>query len=408
MVAFIAGLLILLTGLILNYTGSQKGLLKLTEGIPISLALDQAAAAEDQPTDTLGLQISLDSMTVRPITPSYKLQVYETDSAAMSQPSGGSTGLMIPVDVFDLEPMKILKVGTSDFRFRLKAFFPNFTFAYTYPADRDTIQPIAPGITLELKRKKAEPLVATMLSDEPKRARLEDAVGLGASLAFFWEAPQDSIQRFAEKSKAGGPWVIFSEADSLVYFIREGMVDQKPLREQAYYPVSAPDSTGFTILHCFPDAAFLKAEPATRGSELLNPVAQIEYWPLGGRYQEAYVYPENSGKKGGEFAIPGTTYKIGLGMDRKEVLGQCVFYVSWRGEAGSEPERLQIKGGEAISVQGYTLTPIACKTNIPGTLMVQVSRSPGRIPVILGSLMAGLALLVFLIRRNTYISKADQ
>ncbi len=375
-------------------------MLRLIEGRPVSLTLAATSAPDDEATDTMGMQILLDSMVFQKFTPSYNLEVYQTDS-------GATPVWPMPIDVFDLEPMKILKVGTSDFRFRLKAFYPNFSFTYTYPKDRDTIQPIAPGITLELKRKNAPPLIATMLSDVPNRARLEDAVGLGAALAFFWKAPQDSISFFAEASKISGPRIVFSEEDSLVYFIRNGEVDRQPLREQTYYPVSPADSIGFTILHCFPDVAFLKAEPSTQGTELLNPVAQIEYWPLKGRYQEAYVYPETGGKKGGEFAIPGTPYKIGLGINRQLALAHCTCFMSRRDETGSQPEQVQFAGNKAITFQGYTLTPLQCTSAIPGTLILKVAKTPGRIPVLLGSIMAGLALVVVLIRRNQYISKDE-
>ena len=409
----LAGLILGGIGLALNHYHGQQGTLILREGQRLGLALNSEEAEDEEEaempegsSDTLGYYITLDSLTIRPYTPEYRIEVWQNETSEQPQASpmaGQIQGNRI--DAFDLKPMEIRKAGESEFRFRMREFYPNFQFAYTYPENRDTIQPLAPGITLELHLPGKEPLIATMLSDNPSRSKLDDVIGLGASISFYWTLPVDTLNALTASTVNSGMQVVFEGEQRKIHFLENGNSREEPLQEQTLYPLPGKDSTGIKVLYCYPDASLLKAVPATIGTELLNPVAAVEYWPVGGRYQEAYIYPESATKKGGAFTLPGTSYKLILGTDLAEARKHCDCQLTFEKQGGATPEKVSLPGGSSHVVDGYRLSPGECRKGYPGTLVLGVAKMPGRPFVMAGLMLMAAGALLYILRRILYISK---
>lgn len=408
----LTGLILLGTGLALNQFKGQQGTLRLREGQQVGLALnsdateDEETEATDSGTDTLGYVLTLDSLSIRPFTPEYHIEVWQKDDSESQNATMNAAGMYSKkVDAFDLQPMKIHKIGDSQFRFRLSTFYPNFQFTYAYPENRDTLQPVAPGITLELHIPGQEPLMATMLSDQPSRSKLDDVVGLGCSLAFYWTLPADTLAALTASTAQAGARMVFVGETHKMYFLQQGTSQEQPLNEQQYYPLPGKDSAGIKVLFCYPDASLLKAVPSTRGEVMRNPVAAIEYWPLGGRYQEAYIYPESATKKGGAFTVPGTSYRLILATDQALANKYCDCQLTFARKGGADPEPIALRGGASQSVHGYRFTPVECSKGHSGMLVLEVAKMPGRMLFISGLVLMGISVMLYLLGRISYFSK---
>lgn len=391
------GVIALLAGYGLNYFKAQKGLIRLETGKENTLVTNQdtTEGGASSATDP-GFAITLDSLDITPHTTAYQIKLMKRDSATFDHASMGSNIPSTLVALYPLEPMKNTVVDKTEYRFRLKEFYPNFEFAYEYPANRDSISPKAPGITLELKTKEGNPIV-TLHTKLPNKNKLADIVSLGASLAFYWEIPMDSVRAIASDPATHGNKVVFSGADRRVFFIINDSIAEQPLTEKSFYKIPGQDSAGFTILYCFPDMALLKAVPSTKGTELLNPVAHVEIWKEGQGAQDAFVYPESGPRKGGEFEIPGSGYLIGLGIDQEKEVKYCNCKLSIREEGTDRAEIVSINEGKSANYKGYSLRPVECRMGHPGKVILEIQKRPGRILMISGmvSLVFGIFLLVF-------------
>ena len=388
----------MLAGLGLNQFNGLKGELHLEVGKVNSMKAGTTAGMEpDSSSGDLGLTVTLDSLKVNPYTPIYEIKLSRKDTVkAPSEYQPGPVYTMI--GLYPLEQMKIREIEKSDFRFRLKAFYPDFKFAYQYPSVRDTIAPRAPGITLELKTKEGRPIV-TLRSDQPKKHLLGDIVSLGASLAFYWNMPLDSIREIAAKDRNGVNKVVFSGADTTVYFIVQDSIHSQPLIENKFYKIPGQDSSGFTILFCYPDVSYLKAVPSSKGSDLINPVAHVEIWKEGGSAIDAFVYPETGSKKGGDFDIPGTDYRIGLGTNKELARHYCNCTISIKHDNAGQADTLTLLAGKPAISHGYRFTPLECKDKHPGSVIMEVRYLPGRVPITIGCILAGIAFLLYLVKR---------
>lgn len=400
-VLLLIGVIALLAGYGLNYFQAQKGLIRLETGKENTLVTNQdttegGASAATGP----GFAITLDSLNITPHTSAYQIKLMKRDSATFDHASMGNNIPSTLVGLYPLEPMKNTVVDQTEYRFRLKEFYPNFEFAYEYPANRDSIQPKAPGITLELMTKEGTPIV-TLHTKLPNKNKLADLVSLGASLAFYWEIPMDSVRAIAADRTKPGNKVVFSGADRRVFFIVNDSIAEQPLTEKSFYKIPGQDSAGFTIIYCFPDMALLKAVPSTRGTELLNPVAHVEIWKEGQGAQDAFVYPESSGRKGGEFEIPGSGYLIGLGIDQEKEVKYCDCKLSIREDGNETAEIVSITSGKSARYKGYSLRPVECRMGHPGKVILEIQKKPGRILMISGVLLAVFAIFLMFLRRKT-------
>ncbi|MDZ4751692.1 MAG: hypothetical protein SGI87_08775, partial [Flavobacteriales bacterium] len=149
---FIIAAILIGAGWSINYFNAREGILRLEAGKAKILVTGGAASKDEQQSSKdLGFIITLDSLEIRSHTPEFEIKLWKSDTMPANPHAPQGSGPKELVSTFPLEPMKINKIEDTDLRFRLKAFYPNFEFAYEYPARKDTIKPKAPGITLELK-----------------------------------------------------------------------------------------------------------------------------------------------------------------------------------------------------------------------------------------------------------------
>ena len=390
----LAGIIFLIAGASIQFFSGLKGELHLELGKKNNLFVrSHSSVIADIKEDDLGLIITLDSLKVQPHTPDFEIKLWKRDTTISQFQSPHSSFSKSLIGGFSLEPMKIRKIEKTDLRFRLKKFYPNFEFAYEYPANRDTIIPRAPGITLELKTTEGTPIV-TLRSDQVNKNTLGDIVSLGASLFFFRNITRDSIQAMADDREKPGNKIVFSGLDHKVFFVLDGTIEERPLKEQAFYTMPGKDSIGFTILHNFPDVAFLKAMPATRGMEIHNPVAHVEIWRPGQGSIDAFLYPETRARKSGDFEIPGSLYKLGLGVDHEKSRKYCECSITLQREEGKTSEKLSFVSGKSKMFKGYRFQPIECIAGFPGKVTMQVVRLPGKILLITGLVLVAFAIFL--------------
>lgn len=389
---FLGGLLFLIVGICSNYFFGSRDELILEVGKWNSpLSENHLSEAPEQKKENPGFVFTLDSLKVQPHTPVYELKLWKRDTASPQSQYGVHSKKLI--GDFSLELMKIRKVEKTDLYFRLKDFYPNFEFAYEYPSDRDSIKPLAPGITLELKTTEGTSIV-TLLSDQPKKQTLGDIVSLGAPLTFYWVISSDSIRALARVQEKSLNKIVFSGSENKVFFILNGVINEQPLIEKTFYKMPGKDTIGFTIIHCFPDAAFLKAVPSSRGTELRNPVAHVEIWKLGEGSHDAFVYPETNVRKGGQFEIPGSLYSLGLGLDQEKMVKYCDCNISFKKEGSNKVEKRSFVSGNRKTFHGYQFKLMECTEEFPGKVKMQVIRNPGKNLVIIGLTLGVVALLL--------------
>lgn len=397
---FILAVLLLGAGWSMNYFFAKEGVLRLEAGKAKTLVTDAAAHNEDTTTSKdLGFIITLDSLSIRSHIPEFEIKLWKRDSMPANPHAQQTTAPKALVGVFPLEPMKINKIEDTDLRFRLKAFYPNFEFAYEYPSNRDTIKPRAPGITVELKTKEGTPIV-TLRSDQPGKHTVGDIVSLGASLTYYWTLPSDSLKAIAGDTKKPGNKILFSGSDNRVFFVINGTIEEKKLEEKLFYKMPEQDSVGFTILYSFPDAGLLQAVPSSRGTEVLNPVAHVEIWKEGEGYRDAFVYPETRARISGGFDIPGSVYKLGMGVVKESEIRYCDCKVSIQQDSLHAPVSLAFLSGKSQSFRGYRFSPTECLKGSPEILTLQITKRPGQTLILLGFIMAGIALLLLFVRKK--------
>ncbi len=396
---FIIAAILIGAGWGINYFFAEEGILRLEAGKAKTLVTGGAANKDQQPSSKdLGFIITLDSLEIRTHTPEFEIKLWKSDTMPANPHAPQNTGPKELIGTFLPEPMKINKIDDTDLRFRLKAFYPNFEFAYEYPADRDTIKPKAPGITLELKTKEGTPIV-TLRSDQPGKHTVGDIVSLGASLVYYYELPSDSLQAKAFDPLTPGDKILFSGADNKVFFVIDGLIEEKKLEEKMFYTMPDQDSVGFTILYSFPDAALLQAVPSSRGTEVLNPVAHVEIWKEGEGYRDAFIYPETRSRISGGFDIPGSLYKLGMGTVKESEIKYCDCMVSIQEDSTHAPVSLAFLAGKSQNYRGYRFSPTECLNGSPEILAIQISRKPGKTLLLLGFILAGIALILLFVKK---------
>ena len=340
----------------------------------------------------LGIQITLDSLTLRDYHPEYELSLRKQ---AEPNPSIGSGSHVLQdelIGTFPLEPMQIRSIEDSDLFFRLSAFYPDFIFTYTYPDHRDTISPKAPGITIELKTSEGNH-VATLLSGDKSKYKLKDILGLGVEFQFFWEISADTIRQILAK-EGQTKRVIFSGHDGKMFVLQEGSFEEKEFKENTFYTFPGHENTGFTVLTCFPDMAYLKALPSTSGDQLNNPVAHVEIWHEGGPAIDAFVYPDRAGRKGGDFAIPASPFKIGLQEDPMIKVQNCDCYLSILDKEKNALKQMPFHSGQKKSYKGFNLRPIGCSESPIKAVNLEIKRRGNPVLLVIGSFFLVLASLL--------------
>ncbi len=284
---------------------------------------------------------------------------------------------------FPLSAEKTRRIYGTELHFRLKEFFPNFKFDYSYPEINDTIPPRDPGILMELQTPMGKADLQ-LLSNRPGRNTIADPNHLGGWLEFYWEVPAELIQalngqmdeKWAETNR-----VIIVGDEQQVYYLVKGVLNSEPLEKEKFYSFPERESIGFTMKYLFPDAALLKPIPATDGQELLNPVAQVEVWDQSWENtQYAYLYP-GKGRRGGTFSYPESEFFLALesfkDMETKYYKSELSVL-----EGGEEAVKAHpIKVNEPMFYGGYRFYQSDYDPNNPAYSGIGVSHKPG-LPVV--------------------------
>jgi hypothetical protein len=304
---------IILLGFWIDHFYGYKGIIQLETGESKSM-VSLYGGPNNQITDSTALpfRIRLDHFEFEKHDPDYRLQIWRQDTSWHAQHT--SMGEKEPEILASLPPvpMKIYRIYGTNLRFRLKEFFPNFYFDYSYPKVTDTIAAKSPGIMMDIKTPVGDATVQ-LRSDLPERNVLADYETLGAWLEFHWETPANLVQQLEKISAgAGGAAhnkIVFAGKERLIYASIGGKVSTEKIETGKFYPLPDRDSTGFVVRYVFPDAAYLKAVPANKSNELLNPVAKVEVWDkTKPGSEETYLYPGLGGRKSSIFQIPGSPY----------------------------------------------------------------------------------------------------
>ena len=392
----LAGVCLCIAGWTINHFTRQEGKILLQSGMTKKLI--NADLTDTAAVDAAQISLTLDSVVVQPHTPEFEIISWLNASPDNPhQTMGLPEGEEQPTDRYPLEIMKIHRLGETDYYFRVKDFYPNFEFAYSYPSDRDTLTAKAPGITLELQTPSGKSIV-TLGQQKPYKNRLDDIVGLGTALVYFWNTDTDSLKKALLKSTAGKTWVFLGEKQMVCRVSGDSLIEQ-PLSENTFYPTGDVDSVGFKVMFAFPDAAYLKAEPASKGTEVLNPVARVEIWKEGQGAAEAYLYPEGAGKKGGKYGVKGSGYTLGLSTLSETTLQHCSCNLMVRRNDASEEQQISLQGKRPVTVDGYTLKLKDCYQGHQA-VSLQVTRQKGSLLTILGLGVVVLAGFFYFSKRK--------
>ena len=313
--------ILILLGFWVDYFYGFRGIIQLEEGQAKNIA-KMYDGHNDYLNDSteLPFSIRLDKFQFEKHDPDYRLQIWRTDQPAHTQEVANlEMPEPAPPEIlasFPLDLKKIHRIYGTDIRFRLKEFYPDFYFEYTYPSVIDTIEARDPGIQLELKTDFGDAAIQ-LRTKQAGRDKIADESIVGAWLEFYWDLPAEIAagleKQPADENLAKTNRVIFAGSERKIYFLIKGELTVKPLKTNEFYPIESKEGTGFTIFHVFPDGAYLKALPATKSAELLNPVARVEIWDkTWPASKEAYLYPGNVERVGAKFVIPGSPYFLAM------------------------------------------------------------------------------------------------
>lgn len=399
-ILFCLGLIVI--GICINYVFGLSGTMLLHQDREIhEIELTKSNSGLKAEVVTADFSVTLDSVRVADHTPIYEFQLWKEDTVGGLTSYEGMPSARVCVSTFPLVPMEIHKVPESDFRFRLSEFLPNFSFSYSYPERIDTIEPNAPGVMLNLKTPEGDAIV-TLRSDQPNKSRLADLVGLGARLEFYWDVPEEVLNPSLDSIAANR--IVFAGKERKVYFLLAGSSNSRSLEKGIFYEIPGKKDLGFSLMHLFPDAAYLKAIPASTGSELLNPVAEVQIWKEGKGYQEVFLYP---GKKAGMFEVPGTPYALILDVSQAHALQYCQATLSIK-DAKEEMMTFEMTADSPVNFRGYRLKLAEYRAESPQQLGVEVSRKPGTFLLFGGGILTLVFLVLMLGKRHPDGKKANQ
>jgi hypothetical protein len=400
----ISGLALLIAGAATFFWIGGQDRIRLITGISDSRLIPENGTGGD--SLMLGFSMVLDSIRADAAAPDFKLLVWALDTSKQSHSSKSApyAGL---VAEFPLDTMKIRAVGESDHRFRLVEYYPDFAFQYTYSGDTSWQEPKAPGITIDLKTPDGSG-ITTLRSDQPGKHKLDDKVGLGCVFEYYRSVNADSLAEAVAKMDQPTNKVIFSGQDGKVYFLFDGQLRTEPLAKQKYYPIPGTSDLGFTVLIHFPDAAYLKAIPASASDQPNKPVAQVEIWKLGGPATEVFLYPNTKGRVGGDHRIRGTNAMVILGESPKGLLRRSDIYLR-AGQPEAETEAIVLRRGKGVIYNGKYISPLSCHADYPGSAILSVRPLTGFWIAAAGLLLVLIAALSGLFpARATHSDEKDQ
>lgn len=355
----LAGIMLFLAGLLFDILAGKSGNAHLVLGIPVKPTLSSMyGSKKDSLPEQVAFTLETDSIHVNKIPSVFELQVREIKQEFSNSVHTSIVPPSSLIKSYALVPMKIHKIEGTDYRFRLKQFYPDFTFHYSYPENKDTIPPRAPGITINLVNAGKEDVV-TLRSDKPNLRKLDDVAGLGYVLEFFWTISQDSLYVIMKDTAVHGNKIVFAGKDQKIYWLTEDRVDSMKM-ENKFYPVPGKEGVGFTILQYFPDVHWLKAEPATRSEKIENPVAQVEIWKLGEGAQNLFLYPNEGDRHGGEWRVPGKNWILTCNADHKMLVDACHCKVNYNDTLREVMTTKAIQGPQVLSIGKMNMELTEC------------------------------------------------
>jgi hypothetical protein len=398
--------IVILFGFWVDYFYGFRGIIQLEEGQAKNIVQVYDGHTNYLKDSTeLPFSIQLDKFQFEKHDPDYRLQIWRMDQQAHArevahhenqEPAQPEILASFPLDL-----MKPRKIYGTDIRFRLTDFYPDFTFEYTYPLIIDTIEARDPGIQLEAKTDFGDAAIQ-LRGNQPGKNKIADETIVGAWLEFYWELPADLAaglnrqpvdEKLAEINR-----VIFAGNERKIYFLIDRKLSAEPLENNKFYPIESKEGAGFTILHLFPDAAYLKATPATKSDELNNPVAMVEIWnkKIPGSKQ-AYLYPGNAERRGGNFAIPGTSYFLALESFKDMETKFFKSDLTVLNKNGEAIHRQSVKVNEPMLHGGYRFYQTDYDPKRPTYSGIGVSHEPGLYVIYFGFfvLVAGVAQMFY-------------
>lgn len=384
----ISGLALLFAGGATFFFRAGESRIRLITGISESRLIP----AEGGPADSLTLSFSmrLDSIRAEARIPEYKLLVWAIDTSGRSH-AGKSTPYTGLVDAFPLDTMKIRSVGSSDYRFRLRAYYPDFTFRYAYSADKTATPPRAPGITVQLNAGEDDAVV-TLRTDQPGKYRLDDLLHLGCRFEYYWHLNGDSLARTLSMQDPPVNKVLFAGEKEIVYFLFDGVLTSDSLTEGKFYPLPGKPEQGFTVLLHYPDVSFLQALPTSASEQPRHPVAEIEVWKKGGPGSQIFLYPNTTGRSGGDHRVPGTNALLVLGESPEDLLHRSDIYLR-AGRPEEESDAILLERGKGFIYKGKYISPRSCQAEYPGSAILSIRPLTGLWLALGGVLLIVLSLM---------------
>jgi hypothetical protein len=359
-----------------------------------------------QDSVALDFKIRLDHFESAKHDPEYRIQIWKHNAEIIRDKAedGSTVERKVPkiIASYPLAVDKTRRIYGTNVYFKLKEFFPNFEFKYTYPDRTDTIDARNPGVLLNLINKFGENILQ-LRSDEPGRNKLSDQELLGGWIEFYWELPAElaalTTNPSAMRTKQGEMnRVIMVGKSQLIYFLNKDGATSQPLQKETYYPLTAArDSSGFTLVHLFPDAAYLQAIPSSAGAELKNPVAHVEVWDKNWTAeQDAYIYPSD-GSGGGSFDIDGQPYFLALESFKNMETKFWKSNLSVIDDTGGVLRQQEIEVNGPMNFGGYRFYQSDFDPENPEYSGIGVSREPGLNVIYFGFfvLVAGCFMLFY-------------
>ena len=377
-------------GIIQLEEGQQKNIVRLYAGLSNYIA----------DSTSLDFSIQLDDFDFQKYDPDYRMQIWKRDTSTqqpVSMTHGGHMPAKPPTIIasLPLEPMKIRHIYGTDLYFRLKEFYPDFSFKYTYPLLAEEIEPVDPGIQIDIFSPEGDGTLQ-LLANNPNRNKVMNDDFFGGWLEFYWELTDEVKSSFEEADSNSANRVIFTGKDSMAYYVINGKVTFGRLKVNEDFTIPGAAGTKLHILHIFPDASLLKAEPSSRTKELKNPVARVEIWHKGQSAQEAYIYPRSMGP-GGQYSIPGSAFILALESFKDQESKYYKSDISVVDRSGNVVKQRTIVVNEPLFYKGHRFYQTDYDPKNPAYSGIGVTHEPG-LPLIYSGfylLVIGVGLMFY-------------
>lgn len=392
---------LILLGFWVDYFYGFRGIIKLEKGNSSDIVqLYQGNTGYHKDSIQLNFKIQLDHFEFENHAPDYRLQLWRAGAEQMNS-HGMPTATPVdqaPPEIiasFPLEEKRTRQIYDTDIKFWMLEFYPNFTFQYTYPEVTDTIPPVNPGILFNVKTPLGEGVLQLRSNEANRNKFIDPNIGW---LEYHWILPENALETSDEEIQGHSGWgssskVVFAGKENKIYFVSDQGVTSVPLEKNKFYSLSDKLEQGFTVLHSFPDPAYLSAVPISKNDELENPVAKVQIWSESWpKYEEAYLYPSKT-RRGGMFMIPNTDYFLAL-ESFKDM--EAKFFKSDLSVLGTDDQMVkhqEIQVNKPMFYKGHRFYQTDYDPNNPNYSGIGVSFHPGLNIIYVGFFLLTLGIL---------------